>query len=224
MIRSRAFWCLAILWGLQGCACDIPEEEILSSGTLAPVRATSRPYKIKGNWYFPKQYYEHEETGESSWYGGRDGCHGLPTATGEKFDMFAYTAAHKTLPLPCVVRVTNLANGRQIDVKVNDRGPFKIDRSHTKERILDVSVGVAQELGFYSNGIAPVHIRTLIPETLALPENQRARERAALKGTPPQSPEVSLDAVLCGISTGTPLGARTPSRDQTSIEDLLKDF
>lgn len=130
--------------------------------TQAPVRATSRPYKINGIMYYPQAHYEYEAEGTSSFYGGGDVFHGRPTATGERFDMNGMTAAHKTLPLPCMAEVSNLENGRQIVVKVNDRGPFK------EGRIIDVSRRAAQLLGFEQKGLAKVRVRTLVPETLAL--------------------------------------------------------
>ncbi len=130
--------------------------------TLAPKKATSRPYEIKGVWYYPQLHYEYEEVGVASFYGGGDVFHGRPTATGEIFDLNGITAAHKTLPLPCMAEVTNLENGRQINVKVNDRGPFP------PGRMIDVSRRVAQLLGFEGKGLAQVRVRTLVPESLAL--------------------------------------------------------
>lgn len=130
--------------------------------TIAPTKATSKPYKIKGKWYYPQPHYEYEEVGMASFYGGGDVFHGRPTATGERFDMMGMTAAHKTLPLPCMVEVTNLSNGKQVHVKVNDRGPF------VKNRILDISRRGAQLLGFEKQGVTKVRVRTLLPETLAM--------------------------------------------------------
>ena len=130
--------------------------------TLAPVKATSKPYKIKGKWYHPQPHYEYEEVGIASFYGGGDVFHGRPTATGERFDMMGMTAAHKTVPLPCMAEVTNLENGRSIQVKVNDRGPF------IGSRIIDLSRRGAQLLGFEKKGITKVRVRTLVPETLAM--------------------------------------------------------
>ncbi|MGL5784293.1 MAG: septal ring lytic transglycosylase RlpA family protein [Alphaproteobacteria bacterium] len=145
--------------------------------TFSPQRATSRPYQIKGTWYYPQHHYELKETGVASYYGGVDGCHKLPTATGEPFDMYQLTAAHKTLPLPCVVLVTNLENGRMLKLKVNDRGPFK------NNRVLDVSVRAAQLLGFYKKGTAMVQIQALAEESISLPENVRAFARQGRGGT-----------------------------------------
>jgi rare lipoprotein A len=130
--------------------------------TLAPKKATSRPYQIKGAWYYPQPYYEYDDIGIASYYGGGDGFHGRPTATGERFDKNGLTGAHKTLPLPCMVVITNLENGREIQIKVNDRGPF------IEGRFFDASRRVAQLLGFEGKGTAKVRVRTLVPESLAL--------------------------------------------------------
>lgn len=95
------------------------------------------------------------ERGIASWYGPQ--FHGLRTATGEPYDMFAMTAAHKTLPLPCYARVTNLANGRSVVVRINDRGPFVGDR------IIDLSYTAAAKLGMIRTGTAFVQVETLSP-------------------------------------------------------------
>ena len=95
------------------------------------------------------------ERGIASWYGNK--FHGNPTATGETYDMYAMTAAHKNLPLPTYVEVTNLENGRQIIVKVNDRGPFH------KNRIIDLSYVAAAKLGINQKGTGLVEIRAINP-------------------------------------------------------------
>ena len=144
---------------------EIPLEmcmENKATCSAAPRKATSRPYQIKGVWYYPQPHYEYDEVGIASYYGGGDVFHGRPTATGVIFDKNGVTAAHKTLPLPCIAEVTNLENGRQIHVEVNDRGPF------VEGRILDASRRVAQLLGFEGKGTAKVRVRTLVPESLAL--------------------------------------------------------
>jgi rare lipoprotein A len=130
--------------------------------TLAPKKATSRPYQINGIWYYPQSHYEYAEEGIASFYGGGDVFHGRPTATGERFDKNGITAAHKTVPLPCIAKVTNLENGRELIVKVNDRGPF------VDGRIIDLSRRSAQLLGFENKGLAKVRVTTLVPESLAL--------------------------------------------------------
>lgn len=124
--------------------------------TPCPTTATSRPYAIDGKHYVPQQHYEMDSVGCASYYGGKDGMHGCLTCTGQPFSMFAMTAAHKTLPIPCKIKVTNLDNGRQAVLTVNDRGPF------AKNRILDVSAMAARRLGFYHKGYAKVRVRSLV--------------------------------------------------------------
>lgn len=113
------------------------------------------PYQANGRWYVPTPEPGYEQTGVASWYGA--GFHGRPTASGEVFDQEALTAAHPTLPIPSLVQVTNLENGREVIVRVNDRGPF------VGERLIDVSRRTAEVLGFESAGHARVHVRYLGP-------------------------------------------------------------
>jgi len=174
MKEKRFFWSVFIFVGLI-VALVIQSACGGGGGTQSPTRATSRPYKIKGRWYYPQKHYEFSQVGVASYYGGKDKTHGLPTATGDKFCMHSMTAAHKTLPLPCVVKVTNLSNGRSVILKVNDRGPFK------KNRILDVSVGAAKKLGFYKQGLARVRVTALVNRSLALRENNAHRYKLKLK-------------------------------------------
>jgi rare lipoprotein A len=117
------------------------------------IPGTMRAYQIRGRWYQPVEQPGYDETGLASWYG--DQFNGRATATGERFDMHALTAAHKTLPLPGLVEVTNLANGRRIVVRVNDRGPF------VDNRIIDLSRGSAEALGMLSAGVSEVRVRYL---------------------------------------------------------------
>lgn len=113
------------------------------------------PYKVAGRTYTPRLDPNYDKTGVASWY-GKD-FNGLRTANGEVFDMNALTAAHKTLPLPSYVQVTNLENGRTLVLRVNDRGPF------ARGRILDVSRRSAQLLGFRGQGTAKVRVRVVAP-------------------------------------------------------------
>lgn len=117
------------------------------------VSGTMRPYQIRGRWYRPEEQPAYQQVGLASWYGDR--FDGRPTATGETFDMHALTAAHKTLPLPGLVEVTNLANGRTVVVRVNDRGPFVDDR------IIDLSRGAAEALDLLRQGVGEVRVRYL---------------------------------------------------------------
>ena len=113
------------------------------------------------------------ERGVASWYGTE--FHGLRTSTGEPYDMFAMTAAHKTLPLPCYARVTNLTNGRSVVVRINDRGPF------VANRIIDLSYSAATRLDMIRNGTAFVQVEVLTP---AAPSADRidAGKRAGRSG------------------------------------------
>lgn len=119
-----------------------------------------KPYQIGGTWYYPAEDFNYSETGIASWYG--PGFHGKSTANGERYDQNALTAAHRTLPLPTVVRVTNLENGRAIVVRINDRGPF------SRGRIIDMSRRGAQLLGFENNGTAKVRVDVLAEESQQL--------------------------------------------------------
>nr|WP_261722506.1 septal ring lytic transglycosylase RlpA family protein [Wolbachia pipientis] len=110
-------------------------------------------YTINGITYHPKSYDSYEEIGVASWYGIEE--HGTLTANGEVFHRHSITAAHKTLPLPCFVLVTNLRNGKKLVVRVNDRGPF------FKGRIIDLSERAAKILGFHEEGLARVKIKYL---------------------------------------------------------------
>lgn len=120
--------------------------------------ASSNPesYQVRGRHYrVLKNSQGYRARGTASWYGRK--FHGRPTASGEPYDMFAMTAAHKTLPIPCYARVTNLANHRSVVVKINDRGPF-----HDK-RLIDLSYAAAVRLGLDKIGTAPVEISVVEP-------------------------------------------------------------
>lgn len=111
-------------------------------------------YDVLGKRYFVRPTSEgFVERGVASWYG--PGFHKESTSTGERYDMYAMTAAHKTLPLPCYARITNLSNGKSVVVYINDRGPFK------DERIVDLSYTAAQKLDFIKAGTALVELRVL---------------------------------------------------------------
>jgi len=134
------------------------------------------PYEIAGAWYYPAEDYAYMEEGIASWYG--QDFHGKRTANGERYDMNAITAAHPTLPLPSLVKVTNLDNGRVLEVRINDRGPF-----HGK-RIIDLSRRSAQLLGFYEAGTARVRVEIDAQQSLDL-------KNMALKRNPPEMPQVA---------------------------------
>ncbi|MCC0052885.1 MAG: septal ring lytic transglycosylase RlpA family protein [Rhodobiaceae bacterium] len=110
-----------------------------------------RPYKVAGKWYYPREDTSYDEVGVASWYG--DDFHGRQTANGEIYDMHALSAAHPTMPLPTYARVTNLANGRSVVVRVNDRGPYAHDR------LIDLSAKTAEVLGFTHHGTTKVRVQ-----------------------------------------------------------------
>jgi rare lipoprotein A len=119
-------------------------------------RFANRPYQVLGKDYVPLASAEqYRQTGIGSWYGRR--FHGAPTSSGEPYDMYAMTAAHPTLPIPSYARVTNLANGRSVVVRVNDRGPFHADR------IIDLSYTAAWKLGYAEAGSARVEVESVVP-------------------------------------------------------------
>lgn len=120
-----------------------------------PVKAS--PYVVLGKKYYPMQSaHAYRESGTASWYGTK--FHGLKTANGETYDLYGMTAAHKTLPLPSYVKVTNLENGRSVILRVNDRGPFYSDR------IIDLSFAAAKKLGYAEKGVARVEVEGIDPE------------------------------------------------------------
>lgn len=149
-----------------------------SGGNSASTRATSpapvvqdrlgrykvgNSYEIAGVVYQPRERFQHTETGRASWYG--PGFHGKLTANGERYDQRAMTAAHPTLQMPSIIRVTNIANGQSVMLRVNDRGPYH------GGRVLDVSEAAAEALNFKHLGIAKVRIDVL---------GQESRQVAAL--------------------------------------------
>jgi rare lipoprotein A len=177
---------LTIAFGLTACLTAPPQPGEPAPGAVPPVVVTPppvpdavpdavprpEPRSRKGNPPFydvlGKRYYVlsssvgYWERGVASWYG--PGFHKVSTSTGETYDMYGMTAAHKTLPLPAYVRVTNLQNGRSIVVRVNDRGPF------VGNRIIDLSYTAAGKLDMLRNGTAMVEIRAidpLIPDSTA---------------------------------------------------------
>jgi len=135
-----------------------------------------KPYQIKGSWYYPREDFEYDETGIASWYGTK--FHGRRTANGELYDMNALTAAHRTLPMPSYVRVTNLENGRSLIVRVNDRGPF------ARGRIIDMSRRGSQLLGFQKQGTARVRVQILADRSRAMKARLKNRAELAKVGSP----------------------------------------
>jgi rare lipoprotein A len=154
------------------------------------------PYKVEGRTYTPKEQYDLVETGIASWYG--PGFDGKKTANGEIFDKRELTAAHRTLQMPSLVRVTNLDNGRSIIVRINDRGPFK------RNRVIDVSEKSAELLGFKGNGTAKVKLEVLQQESLRVAQAARMGESTrGYEVAMNESPGDVLETVAYDTSSGS---------------------
>jgi rare lipoprotein A len=154
ILRSAAL--LAAALSLVACATpryavDGARERPRDVPATAKRGGTWKPYQVAGKWYTPHEDPDYNEVGLASWYGGHH--QGRPTANGERFDVSRITAAHKTLPLPSIVEVINLDNGKRLKVRVNDRGPF------VDGRIIDLSQEAARRLGFEGKGLARVRVR-----------------------------------------------------------------
>ena len=158
---------------------------------VQPFQKIGAPYQVNGTWYIPAHEPDYDEVGVASWY-GRD-FHGKATANGETFDMNVVTAAHPTLPIPSLVEVTNLSNGRSMVVRINDRGPF------VSNRLIDLSARGAELLGYREQGSTQVRVRYIGPadpdplvtaETLSPPslEPKWAEARASAPKSPPNIP------------------------------------
>ncbi|MFT5703819.1 MAG: rare lipoprotein A (peptidoglycan hydrolase) [Rickettsiales bacterium] len=136
---------------------DIANNYITDDGEYTGTYKIGDPYEISGVTYQPKKYDDFEEVGNASWYG--DAFDGKKTANGEIYHKGDMTAAHPTLPLPSMARITNLENGKSVKVRINDRGPF------SKKRIADVSEKAAIELGFKDQGTARIKLEFLKEDT-----------------------------------------------------------
>jgi len=177
------------------------------------LKGTDKPYQVGGIWYVPKAQPHYNETGVASWYG--DAFHLKPTADGEIFDKDLPSAAHTTLPLPSLVEVTNLDNGKKLIVRVNDRGPF------VDNRIIDLSHEAARELGYDRQGLAHVRVRYIGPAPALA--NDVSRRYAYLgpktpspAAAPPAPPKRDPDAVF----TAAPLPKAPAMIVQASLGPL----
>jgi peptidoglycan lytic transglycosylase len=184
---SRRLACpvvLAALWLLAACASHHPPPSAGSGGN--GLYKVGQPYQIEGTWYYPAEDFSYDETGIASWYGAD--FHGKNTANGEVFDFNELTGAHRTLPMPSVVQVTNLDNGRSIKLRVNDRGPY------ARGRIIDVSRRAAQLLGFEVSGTAKVRVKILVPETIQVASLARRNGSDDKPETLPAAPVAAVTA------------------------------
>ena len=179
--------------GLASAACTTTHTVRSSASATAPLVTAAgpsasvkigQPYQVLGQWYYPADDRGYDSTGVASWYG--PGFHGLSTANGEPYDQDGLTAAHKTLPLPCYVEVTNLENGRQLVVRVNDRGPF------VGTRLIDLSRRSAQLLGIDRAGTAKVRVRRVYPDTMTIAALAPPKLVVAAVPTAPAAAPVTL--------------------------------
>ena len=203
---------------------------VLSEGKPPGRYKVGSPYEINGVWYYPKVDYGYVETGIASWYGPN--FHNKDTANGEVFDQNAITAAHRTLPMPSFVRVTNLENGRALVVRINDRGPF----AHS--RIIDLSRRSAQLLGFQRQGTAKVRVEILPEESRRIAEAYKSGKPVRLASFTPEQVPAPDAAPSVAVSQGSvskvpgvvalnappsPVSTAAPSAtDQSSALDLTR--
>jgi rare lipoprotein A len=207
MLRSgpvAAMLGMAAALFLGGCSeteLVVNSSKVLTKPDQSPPAAykIGQPYQVENVWYYPKVDYSYNETGIASWYG--PDFHGKPTASGEIYDQNGLTAAHKTLPLPTIVQVTNLENGRSLKLRINDRGPF------VNGRIIDVSRRAAQLLGFHENGTAKVRVQVLADESMAL-----ASALTGGTGVPAGQPQPAVPSAAPTIAvTAQPLSSGSSS-------------
>ncbi len=179
------------------------------------------PYQINGIWYYPAENDKYDSTGIASWYGPN--FHGKPTANGEIFDENQLTAAHPTLPMPVLARVTNLENGKSIIVRVNDRGPFAAGRE------IDMSRHAAELLGFKQKGTAKVRVQYVgrapleggigdgrgVAETFVAPPVETPPEERQVAGTAP----VTRVATVSTSALAAPVGASAASASSASAPE-----
>lgn len=169
-----------------------------------------KPYRVGSVWYTPKEDFNLSETGIASWYG--PDFHGHHTANGEIYDQDELTAAHRTLQMPSLVRVTNLENGRSVVVRINDRGPFK------NGRVIDVSKRSATLLGFIGRGTARVRIDVLSRESRLIAEAaRRGADTSRLTMADLQKYETSR---MASSEPDVPLGMRPTPVQAVDVEPV----
>jgi rare lipoprotein A len=170
---------------------------------VASFQKIGAPYQVGGTWYVPAHEPDYDEVGVASWYGNE--FHGRPTANGEIFDMNVVSGAHPTLPIPSLVEVTNLANGRSIVVRINDRGPF------VGSRLIDMSSRGAELLGFRNQGHTNVRVRYVGPANMeAVVTAQNLTSPTAVAANAATKP-IQVAAV-------TPLTAPSPATQQAFVQ------
>lgn len=194
MIRPRLLLGFMML-ALAGCAGSRDMgNDIGSVGRDGGTYKIGSPYQINNVWYYPKEDFSYDETGIASWYGGD--FHGKRTANGDYYNLNELTAAHPTLPMPSLARVTNLDNGKSVVVRINDRGPFK------SSRLIDVSRRTAQLLGFERLGTAKVRVQVLAEESRAIAA-AAGRKESAVQMAGARSRETARAAPVASVQRQT---------------------
>jgi len=177
----------------------VPRREPPSSrGNPASYTVLGRSYRVMAT---AENYYA---AGNASWYGRK--FHGRLTSSGEPFDMFKLTAAHRSLPIPTYLKVTNLDNGRSTIVRVNDRGPFHADR------IIDLSYAAAVKLGFADRGTARVRLESALPPLTAAASPPGSRSRPVLEAAAPAPTTSPAAPASPAARPGRAIAALPPSR------------
>jgi rare lipoprotein A len=191
---------------------DIPDPE----PQIEPYSSRgNRPYVVFGKTYTPiidDQPYK--QRGVGSWYGKK--FHGHKTSSGERYDMYKMTAAHPTLPIPSYARVTNLANGKQVIVRINDRGPF------LSSRIIDLSYTAALKLGYLGKGSSELEVERLLPDEIARMAADRKAQHARNEQAMP-TPEVLAAAAATAETTPAAQPAKTGGTDDITRFALMQN-
>lgn len=199
MTQTKQSRLISLLCLLMVTACASQEGGGPRAGSGQGGYKVGQPYQISGTWYYPREDYSYDETGVASWYGSD--FHGQTTANGEVFNKDELTAAHRTLPLPTLARVTNLDNGKSIVVRINDRGPF------SSGRIIDMSQRAARLLGFEQQGTAKVRVQVLADESKAIADAMRhygSTAPVAVASAEPTASAAPLTAVTSQTLTPPP--------------------
>jgi len=175
-------------------------------------RYANRPYQVFGKEYVPLAFVQpYRQRGMASWYGKK--FHGQRTASGETYDMYAMSAAHPTLPIPSYARVTRVATGRSVIVRINDRGPFH------QGRMIDLSYAAALKLGFAHLGSAEVELESIEPGQAVTPT-----EQAATTAPPAAAPiEQALAAPEQAAAVYVQVGAFSSRDNAESLRSRLED-
>jgi len=204
MRLAARFFCVAAAGPLAAACSTAPKPQpVVEDHTVrvppnAGVYKVGQPYQIDNVWYYPREQPDYDETGIASWYG--PDFYGKPTANGEMYDGNQLTAAHKTLPMPVNVRVTNLDNGKSLVVRVNDRGPY------ARGRIIDLSKRAAELLDVVQTGTARVRVTYLTRADIngAPPPSETP---PAIANALPAAPSGKVDVAALGIVPGATVAA-----------------